>query len=134
MTQGPNRCSDTKESTLSGFGRMLAWCSNVQHAAMLFSAVAALKDGAAPSTPIPPSPGQNFQNCLEEIPSSRAMATTKIFAQRFGGASEVLEVPSDLLLSDLEHALQSVSTPNLLWLLGPLKCNASRTTKTTVPE
>ncbi|CAE7293458.1 kif1 [Symbiodinium sp. CCMP2456] len=44
------------------------------------------------------------------------MATaTKIFAQRFGGASEVLEVPSDLLLSDLEHALQSVSTPNLLW-------------------
>ncbi|CAE7445109.1 kif1 [Symbiodinium necroappetens] len=43
------------------------------------------------------------------------MATTKIFARRFGGASEVLEVPSDLLLSDLEHALQSVSTPNLLW-------------------
>ncbi|CAE7802017.1 kif1, partial [Symbiodinium microadriaticum] len=42
-------------------------------------------------------------------------AATKIFAQRFGGASEVLEVPSDLLLADLEHALQSVSTPNLLW-------------------
>eukprot|EP00439_Symbiodinium_sp_Y106_P066310 s5043_g10.t2 len=42
-------------------------------------------------------------------------AVTKIFAQRFGGASEVLEVPSELLLSDLEHALQSVSTPNLLW-------------------
>jgi len=42
-------------------------------------------------------------------------AVTKIFAQRFGGALEVLEVPSELLLSDLEHALQSVSTPNLLW-------------------